>query len=82
MQELSFSAEKMAKIEAAIADCEKELDDDSESIVTNERYAYINDVMHACVNKKKRKDNLTVSDKIDRIVTNRFLALPIFARCV
>lgn len=55
---------------------EKELDDDSESIITNERYEYIAKVMKACVRKKKKA--LTTSDKIDRIVTNRWLALPIF----
>ena len=63
-------------IEAIVAAVEKELDDDSESIITNERYEYIAKVMKACVRKKKKA--LTTSDKIDRIVTNRWLALPIF----
>lgn len=56
---------------------EKELDDDAESIITNERYEYISSIIGECCTRKKRE--LTVSDKIDRIVTNRFLALPIFA---
>ena len=63
-----------------IADCEKELDDDAESIITNQRYAYISRVVERSVRKKKpAKHSLTASDKIDRIVTNRILALPIFA---
>ena len=65
-------------IEATIAECEKEMDDDSESIITNQRYAYISKLVSACVRKGKPKGTLTVSDKIDRIVTNRILALPIF----
>lgn len=56
---------------------EKELDDDTESIITNERYEYISSIIDDCCTRRKRK--LTVSDKIDRVVTNRFLALPIFA---
>ena len=62
-----------------IADCEKEMDDDSESIITNQRYAYINKIVTDTVIKKQKRENLTVSDRIDRIVTNRILALPIFA---
>ena len=62
-----------------IADCEKEMDDDAESIITNQRYAYINTVVTRAVRKKARAEHLTASDKIDRIVTNRILALPIFA---
>ncbi len=58
---------------------EKEMDDDVESIITNERYDYIAKVIAGCVQKKPAKDNLTISDKIDKVVTNRFLALPIFA---
>ncbi len=58
---------------------EKEMDDDAESIITNERYEYISSIIGGCVQKKPVKDNLTISDKIDKIVTNRFLALPIFA---
>ena len=66
-------------IDEHIQDCEKEMDDDAESIITNQRYAYINTVVGKAVKKKARVEHLTVSDKIDRIVTNRVLALPIFA---
>lgn len=66
-------------LESHIRDCEKELDDDAESIITNQRYAYINDVAGAAVKKKASKHSLSASDKIDRVVTNRILALPIFA---
>ncbi len=65
-------------IEQDIAAAEKEMDDDSESIITNERYLYIASIIGDCL-KKKNKGGMTVSDKIDRIVTNRWLALPIFA---
>lgn len=65
-------------IEKDIVSCEKEMDDDAESIITNERYLYIARVLKDCY-KKKNKGGLTTSDKIDRIVTNRILALPIFA---
>ena len=65
-------------LEAHIADCEKELDDDAESIITNQRYAYISRVVERSVRKKAAKHALMASDKIDRIVTNRILALPIF----
>lgn len=61
-----------------IQDCEAELDDDAESIITNQRYAYISKLILGAVKKQKRKGNLTVSDRIDRVVTNRILALPIF----
>ena len=74
---LNLSEEKKAHIEADIAAAEKEMDDDSESIITNERYIYIAGIIKDCL-KKKRK-GLTVSDKIDKVVTNRILALPIFA---
>ena len=57
---------------------EKELDDDSESIIVNERYEYISSVIKECY-KKKNSNALSVSDKIDKVVTNRFLGLPIFA---
>ncbi len=65
-------------IEEHIAECERELDDDSESILTNERYAYISRLMSLCTKRKRHAGSLTGSDKIDRVVTNRFLALPIF----
>lgn len=58
---------------------EKCFEDDTESIITNERYVYISTIIHECVTKRRDKEKFTVSDKIDRIVTNRFLALPIFA---
>ena len=65
-------------VSAQIKRLEDKFDDDTESIITNERYQYISEVIKGCY-KKKSKEKLTVSDKIDRIVTNRFLALPIFA---
>ncbi len=65
-------------IESVIKSAEDELDDDAESIITNERYVYIAQVIKACY-KKKSGEKLTVSDKIDKVVTNRFAALPIFA---
>lgn len=79
MEQLKLGADVLAKIESVVKDCEKELDDDAESIITNERYAYVGKLMNACVKKGHRKGNLTASDKIDRVVTNRVLALPIFA---
>ena len=80
-QELQLDQQTLAHIGAHIADCEKEMDDDAESIITNQRYAYINKVVTAAVHKQDRAGNMTVSDKIDRVVTNRIAALPIFA-CV
>lgn len=65
-------------IEQHVKDCESEMDDDSESIITNQRYAYIKGIIEQSVRKKPVKGNLTVSDKIDRIVTNRVLGIPIF----
>ncbi len=79
MEELNLSADLKAHLEQHIADCEKELDDDAESIITNQRYSYINSVVSKAVKKKAAKHSLSVSDKIDQIVTNRILALPIFA---
>ena len=78
-QELGLDSTTLAHIDAHIADCEKEMDDDAESIITNQRYAYINTVVTRAVQKKARTEQMTTSDKIDRIVTNRILALPIFA---
>ena len=75
---LHLDGERLACIEQHIRDCETALDDDAESLVTNERYAYIARLMAACVQKQPRRGNLTTSDRIDRVVTNRFLALPIF----
>ena len=68
-------------LEEHIADCEAEMDDDAESIITNQRYAYIDSVVGKAVKKKGSRHDLTTSDKIDRVVTNRWLGLPIFA-CV
>ena len=79
LEELKLEKALVDHIDEHIQDCEKEMDDDAESIITNQRYAYINTVVHKAVKKKARKDNLTVSDKIDQVVTNRVLALPIFA---
>lgn len=70
--------EDFPDIESIIADAENKFDDDSESIITNERYTYISSIIKGCY-KKKSKEKLSTSDKIDRIVTNRWLALPIFA---
>ena len=82
LESLKLDAALLAHLEEHIADCEKELDDDAESIITNQRYAYINDVVTKAVKKKRAKHSLSVSDKIDRIVTNRVLALPIFIAVV
>ncbi len=67
------------EIENVIVSCEKEMDDDAESIITNQRYAYINRLVSTSVKKGRKKGSLTTSDKIDRVITNRWLALPIFA---
>ena len=77
--ELKLDSELSKHLEAHIKDCENEMDDDAESIITNQRYAYINKVVERCVVKKAAKHSLTTSDKIDQFVTNRVLALPIFA---
>ncbi|MDE5917842.1 MAG: ferrous iron transporter B, partial [Oscillospiraceae bacterium] len=78
LEQLSISPDVRNHIEEDIAAAELEMDDDAESIITNERYIYISSIINKCC-KKKNKGGLTVSDKIDKIVTNRFLALPIFA---
>ena len=77
MESLHLSEEVKAHIEQDIQAAEKELDDDAESIITNERYIYIGELLKG-IYKKKGKGQLSISDKIDRIVTNRVLALPIF----
>ena len=79
MEELKLPHGVAAEIEQHIADCEKEMDDDAESIITNERYVYISKVCGSAVKRKGEKHSLSTSDKIDRIVTNRILGLPIFA---
>ena len=66
-------------VSAEIKEMEDKFDDDTESIITNERYVYISSIIGDCLTKSKAKGELTTSDKIDRIVTNRWLALPIFA---
>ncbi len=78
LEELNPGPDLKSHLEQHIADCEKELDDDAESIITNQRYAYISSVVGKAVKKKAPKGSLSLSDKIDRIVTNRVLALPIF----
>ena len=77
MAGFTLSADASTRLEAFIRGCEEAMDDDSESIITNERYTYISKVMSHCV--KKVRTGLSTSDKIDRIVTHRILALPIFA---
>ena len=78
LEQLNIAPETMKHIEADIAAAEKELDDDAESIITNERYVYIAQVIKSCY-RKHNAGNLSTSDKIDKVVTNRFLGLPIFA---
>ena len=78
IEKLNIPAETMQHIEADIADAEKELDDDAESIITNERYLYIAEILKGCY-KKQDAGKLSTSDKIDKVVTNRWLGLPIFA---
>lgn len=78
MEKLNIAPEVMAHIENDIQGAEKELDDDAESIITNERYVYIAELLKGCY-KKKNSGALSVSDKIDKVVTNRWAALPIFA---
>ena len=78
LEQLNISKDVLDHIETDIKAAETELDDDAESIITNERYVYIADVIKACY-KKKNAGKLSVSDKIDRVVTNRWLGLPIFA---
>ena len=78
LEQLNIPAETMAHIEKDIAAAETELDDDAESIITNERYVYIAEILKASY-KKKNAGALSASDKIDRVVTNRWLGLPIFA---
>ena len=78
-EQLGLSEATLRHIEGDIAACEKELDDDAESIITSQRYDYITSIIDGCLKRAGRRGSLTVSDKIDRIVTNRVLALPIFA---
>ena len=78
IEKLNLDSAVMAHIDEDIKNVEKELDDDAESIITNERYVYIAELIKGCY-KKKSAGQLTTSDKIDKVVTNRFAALPIFA---
>ncbi len=77
--ELNLDPALMAHLEQHIADCEREMDDDAESIIADQRYTYIESVMRKAVKKKAPAHSLTLSDQVDRILTNRYLALPIFA---
>ena len=79
LEQLQIPEATMQHIEADIKAAEKELDDDAESIITNERYVYIAQIIKGCYKKKQQAGGLTTSDKIDKIVTNRWLGLPIFA---
>ncbi|MBQ1271772.1 MAG: ferrous iron transport protein B [Clostridia bacterium] len=78
-EELNLDPELLNHIEDHIADCERELDDDAESIIADQRYGFIERVVEKAVTKKAAKHSMSLSDKIDSIVTHRVLALPIFA---
>ncbi len=78
LEQLKLNSALLSHIEQDIQDAERKMDDDAESIITNERYVYIASIIKGCC-KKKSAGKMTTSDKIDRVVTNRFLALPIFA---
>ena len=78
LEKLALKGEELSHIEADIQAAEEELDDDAESIITNERYVYIGEVIKRCY-KKHSAGKLSTSDKIDKVVTNRWLGLPIFA---
>ena len=78
LEKLDISKDVLDHIDSDIKAAEKELDDDAESIITNERYVYIAEIIKCCY-KKKNQGRLSASDKIDRVITNRWLGLPIFA---
>ncbi|MBQ2985948.1 MAG: ferrous iron transport protein B [Tyzzerella sp.] len=78
-KELNMGKDVLEHLEKHIVDCETEMDDDAESIIADQRYTYIGNVIAKAVKKKAAKHSLSLSDKVDRIVTNRVLALPIFA---
>ncbi len=78
-KELALPPNLLQGIEEAVVRCEQEMDDDAESIITNQRYAYIHQLMGLSVKHGKPKGSLTLSDRIDKVVTNRLLGLPIFA---
>lgn len=77
LEQLKINQSTLTHIEGDIKSAEEEMDDDAESIITNERYVYIASIIKDCL--KKKKVGMTTSDKIDKVVTNRFLGLPIFA---
>ena len=79
LESLTLTDAQKSKMESVIEACEKECDDDSESIITNERYNYIAGIVTKAVTKAVSSDNMTTSDRVDKIVTNRVLGLPIFA---
>ena len=79
LESLTLTDAQKSKMESVIEACEKECDDDSESIITNERYNYIAGIVSKAVTKAVSSDNMTTSDRVDKIVTNRVLGLPIFA---
>ena len=79
LETIQLSADLKSHLEEHIKECEQEMDDDAESIITNQRYLYIQELVKECVSKKRKAGELSTSDKIDKIVTNRILALPIFA---
>jgi ferrous iron transport protein B len=78
LEQLQLDEALLAHIEADIVDAETEMDDDAEGVITNDRYLYVERVIQRCARRKKA-GTLTMSDKIDRVLTNRFAALPIFA---
>ena len=78
-KEVNLGAELLKHLENHIADCEAEMDDDAESIIADQRYTYIASVVNKAVQRKRAKHGMSLSEKIDAIVTNRILALPIFA---
>ncbi len=78
-KELNLDKDLLEHIEKHISDCERELDDDAESIIADQRYTYIGKAVEKAVKKKRAKYSMSLSDKIDRIITHRVLALPIFA---
>lgn len=79
LKELNLDEDLLEHIEKHISDCERELDDDAESIIADQRYTYIGKAVDKAVKKKRAKNSMSLSDKIDRIITHRILALPIFA---
>ena len=79
IESLKLDQPLMDHLNEHIRDCEKEMDDEAESIITDQRYKYITKVVEQAVRKKPLKDGLSLSDRIDRLVTSKYLALPIFA---